>query len=82
MKGLRLSTLKPDGHVSLSGSGHRNVIPYVQREWGLYCSVLFKYCLSSADSNVCVVFYSSRSQQLQCDPGPDRWPRGGQIPMY
>jgi hypothetical protein len=29
----------------------------------------------SADSNACVAFYSSMSQQLHCDPGPDKWPR-------
>jgi hypothetical protein len=29
MKGLRLSTLKQDGHNNLCGLGHQSVIPYV-----------------------------------------------------
>jgi hypothetical protein len=29
MEGLRLSTLKQDGHGGLRGSDHRSVIPYV-----------------------------------------------------
>jgi hypothetical protein len=32
LEGLRLSTLKQDGHGGLYGSGHRSVIPYVQGE--------------------------------------------------
>jgi hypothetical protein len=32
MEGLRLSTLKQDGHGGLHGSGHRSVILYVHRE--------------------------------------------------
>jgi hypothetical protein len=32
MEGLRLSTLKQDGHDDLRGSGHRSIIPYVHRE--------------------------------------------------
>jgi hypothetical protein len=32
MEGLRLSTLKQDGHGGLHGSGRRSVIPYIYRE--------------------------------------------------
>jgi hypothetical protein len=32
MEGLRLSTLKQDGHGDLCGSGHQSIIPYVHGE--------------------------------------------------
>jgi hypothetical protein len=35
LEGLRLSTLKQDGHDGLHGLGHRIVIPYVYGE--VYC---------------------------------------------
>jgi hypothetical protein len=37
------------------------------------CVVLFKAELNLSLSIVCMTFYSSRSWQLQCDLGPDRW---------
>jgi hypothetical protein len=45
----------------------------------------FSVCLDLnglADSSACMAFYSSRPQQVQCDPVPDRWPQGGWIPAY
>jgi hypothetical protein len=32
MEGLRLSTLKQDGHCGLRGMSHRGVIPYIHKE--------------------------------------------------
>jgi hypothetical protein len=32
MQGLRLSTLKQDGHGGLCGSGRRSIIPYIHKE--------------------------------------------------
>jgi hypothetical protein len=44
MEGVRLSTLKQDGHSSLRGSGHRSVIPYIhgRKSVVLLCVPLFK----------------------------------------
>jgi hypothetical protein len=38
MEGLRLSSLKQDGHGGLRGSGHRSIIPYIHGED--YCIVV------------------------------------------
>jgi hypothetical protein len=32
MEGLRLSSLKQDGHSGLRGSGHQSIIPYIHEE--------------------------------------------------
>jgi hypothetical protein len=67
------------GHEDLYGSGHRSAIPYVHGRCCIVVCVwaLFRAELNLYDSIVYPTFYSSRSWQLHCDLGPDRWPQGG-----
>jgi hypothetical protein len=45
MEGLRLSTLKQDGHGDLCGLGHQSVIPYVHGEDFVLLCIFFKLAL-------------------------------------
>jgi hypothetical protein len=46
----------------------------------LYCFVLYGMSSrASTNSIVCTTFYSTRSRQLHCGTGLDRWPQGSWI---
>jgi hypothetical protein len=41
------------------------------------CVMLFKAELNLVSLAIHLTFYSSRSWQLHCDSGPDKWLQGG-----